>query len=69
MGELAFAKEQRYKGKDFQVYVKDLLSRCGYLKGQLYSTTGEFREGYYEGLKEEVKRLNATGYWEFAPIP
>ena len=35
--------------------MKDLLSRCGYLEGQLYSTTGEFREGYYEGLKRQGK--------------
>lgn len=56
---MSLSKEQRYnKGKDFQVFVKSLLSKSGYLEGQLYSTTGEYNEGYYE----ELKRLGKVAY-------
>ena len=51
--------EERYnKGKEFQIYVKGLLSQCGYLEGQLYSTSGTYNGAYYE----QLKRLGKLSY-------
>lgn len=44
-------KDRYEKGREFQDYIKKLLSRAGYLEGQLYSTSGNFEEDYYERLQ------------------
>jgi len=50
---LVLSTKDRYNnGGDFQDYVKRLLSRVGYLEGQLYSTSGEFEEDYHGRLQE-----------------
>jgi hypothetical protein len=54
---VVLSKKDRYdKGRVFQDHVKELLGRAGYVEGQLYSTGGEFQDGYYERLQELGKR-------------
>lgn len=51
-------KDRIDKGREFQEYVRMLLSQVGYLEGQLYSTGCRFEEDYYERLQ----RLGKDAY-------